>query len=110
MTDSESILERENARLKRTIAELRNWYEPPGKSLVQEHSRWWLGLDDYELVNLREALRAVSTAEIANPLRVMNSGDWVCQILNRLETAMAMNPPNVTAAGYRESARRMVGG
>lgn len=69
-----------------------------------------ISLTDYELVNLREALRAMGYANWAHdrsPLDVLHSGDWTGQIFNKLQEHVAENDPNPnsTAEEYRKLAR-----
>ncbi len=97
------LLEREIHKLKQTEADLRRYCTRPEDSLILAHPRFWLGLDEYELVNLREALRAVAGGD--SPLHALNSGDWVMQILRRLDTVRPEIMPNCSAERYRELAK-----
>lgn len=67
--------------------------------------RYWLGLDDYELANLKAALLAGSRWQAGPcPLDVLNSGDWIGQLTYRLPDVDLR--PNVTVEEYRERARK----
>jgi len=57
-------------------------------------------LDDYEAVNLLSVLRASGVSDCymgeqmpqPNPLEVLNSGDWIGQIIRKLEKRLDMLP------------------
>lgn len=95
--------EREIARLKAELSAVREFYAPPQMSLLSTPTRWWLALSNYQLVNLREALRAI--VRHLSPLSALNSGDWTGEILNVLETATTVtDPPNRNAESYCDEA------
>ena len=106
MTEREQALERRVHQLEEENVAIRRYFERPEYSLVQNYTRWWLGLDEYELVNVREALRAIMHWQAGpSPLDVLHSGDWVGQLLMKLESVQSLTQPNRTAAQYREQAR-----
>lgn len=90
-------------------------------------------LDDYEAVNLLSVLRASGAQDSypdteklprPNALAVMNSGDWVGQLIHKLETRLELRPgqplsgfeskryglmhPNFTPQQYVEKAFRQI--
>src|SRR5579859_2247444 len=55
-------------------------------------------LDGYEWSNLRELLKAITTAPAGNPLTRLHTGDWTCQVLEKLRPYyLPHNQPNRTA-------------
>lgn len=69
-------------------------------------------LDDYEVANLKAALRAIGCGWYQNgvtrfasrsPLFAMNTGDWVCQIAHKLPEVDYV--PNVQVEELAERAR-----
>ncbi len=76
--------------------------------------RYVIELDEYEIANLRAALYATGCGAWhlsmkdppiqSNPLEVLNNGDWVSQIQNKLPKVNVS--PNYTSDELAESARK----
>jgi hypothetical protein len=76
---------------------------------LQAGGRHTLVLSDYEVVNLRAAIHATGYASAyggpENPLSVLNSGDWIGQIFQRLPYLGEHMRPNATAEELVDRAR-----
>ena len=68
-------------------------------------------LSDYEVVNLREAINACGYAHVADPspLNVLNNGDWIGQIYQKLPYVEGIKP-NATSAELAQRARKWPNG
>lgn len=90
----------------------------PDPSLGSDHSnipkRYVIELDEYEISNLRAALDATGCGTWhlsmkdppieSSPLEVLNTGDWLSQIQNKLPKVNVL--PNHTPDELAESARK----
>lgn len=74
---------------------------------LHQQGRHTLILSDYEVANLRAAIHAVGYGAVGgdtSPLGVLNTGDWLGQIFNRLPEVDLK--PNAEADELRERARQ----
>lgn len=104
--------------VRRTSAELKQEIQKLEEQVNTHMAVSSILLDEYEAVNLLSALRASGCYQAMpapNPLCVLNSGDWIGQIIQKIEKRLSLahnqdpdsiHCPNLRSEQYVQSAAK----